>query len=232
VLSCRPLGGQVPRCRLTLERMALSTGRWTRLLLPQHVSAPDPQMSVPSDRTAVIFTSFGAQYLRPLLATSDRGRRWMERALPHWHGRPCSVPSGIATANPRVWWFLCIGGAGAGSSAKALFRTTDAGRTWTIMSAVDSITEPQRRGAIPLTEPDALAAGSSSRLWLALTFGLAESADAGTTWQSTRSVNTQGDAATFNVLSSTQAWLVASGAGMWRTTDGTHWSALGPVHTS
>ena len=42
----------------------------------------------------------------------------------------------------------------------------------------------------------------------------------------------QGYPASFDVLSPTHAWLLAAGQGLWRTTDGRHWKALGPAAVS
>ena len=41
--------------------------------------------------------------------------------------------------------------------------------------------------------------------------------------------NPQGEPASFDVLSPTHAWLLAAGQGLWLTTDGRHWHALGAV---
>jgi photosystem II stability/assembly factor-like uncharacterized protein len=212
--------------------MQLATGRWRRLTLPQRVSTPDPQMSVIDDQTAVVFTSVSTQPPTPLMITTDGGASWRRQPLPLWHRLPCTVPDQIAAAPPATWWFLCIGGAAAGSSAKALFRTDDAGRSWRITSAVESIISPQRPGQITLAEPDDLAAGSSSRLWLATFNGLTESGDGGDRWSNVarNEVETYGDSTTIDGLSATLAWLLAPGGAMWRTTDGGHWRQLGPQH--
>jgi hypothetical protein len=105
-------------------------------------------------------------------------------------------------------------------------------RCWRITSAVESIISPQRPGQITLAEPDDLAAGSSSRLWLATFNGLTESGDGGDRWSNVarNEVETYGDSTTIDGLSATLAWLLAPGGAMWRTTDGGHWRQLGPQH--
>lgn len=44
-------------------------------------------------------------------------------------------------------------------------------------------------------------------------------------------VNPEGFKTRVDVLSSSRVWLIAPGVGLWRTTDGAHWSALGPLNT-
>ncbi len=156
---------------------------------------------------------------------SDGGRRFAERPHPTWLGRPCQT-AGLAAAG-RSWWLLCLGGAGAGSSEKALLRTTDGGSSWHVVSQVTSLLAAPRAGAMPLQEPDAIAAGSPERLWLATQNDLYESGDGGARWTWVRGPDPRGTPATFDVLSATEAWLLAPGQGLWRTADGRHWHALG-----
>ncbi len=128
--------------------------------------------------------------------------------------------------SPGDWWVICLGGAAAGSSEKALLHTTDGGRKWSIASQVRSLTAPARAGTITRAEPNALAAGSHTRLWLAAQNSMYESEDAGFTWHEVPAVNPQGGPAAFDVLSPRHAWLLAPGQGLWRTMDGRQWSAL------
>lgn len=94
------------------------------------------------------------------------------------------------------------------------------------ISQVTSLTAPPRPGAITLQEPGAMAAGSPKRLWLAALNNLYESGDGGARWSRVPGPDPQGSPASFDVLSPTRAWLLAAGQGLWRTTDGRHWSAL------
>jgi photosystem II stability/assembly factor-like uncharacterized protein len=160
-----------------------------------------------------------------ILTSADGGPHWSRVADPRWMSRPCQIAD-LASAGRRRWWLLCLGDAAAGSSTKALLRTTDAGRTWTIASQVASLTAPWHPGSVGNGEPNAMAAGSRSRLWLCFQNSMAESDDAGRTWTSVPGINPQGNPAAFAVLSPTRAWLLAAGQGLWRTTDGRHWRAL------
>lgn len=134
----------------------------------------------------------------------------------------------VLTADDQI----CLGGAAAGSSTKALFHMTEGRRTWTIASQITSLTAPPQPGGITLEEPSALAAASPTRLWLAALNNLYESADGGVRWSRAPGPDPQGTPTTFDVLSPTHAWLLAAGQGLWRTTDGRHWTALGPVAVS
>jgi photosystem II stability/assembly factor-like uncharacterized protein len=165
-----------------------------------------------------------------LVVVRDGGRRFTERPDPTWMRQRC-FPAGLA-ASRNTSWLLCLGGAAAGSSDKALLRTTDGGRTWTIASQVTSLTAPPQPGAITREEPDALVAASPKRLWLAALNNLFVSNDGGARWSLVQGPNPQGYPASFDVLSSTHAWLSAAGQGLWRTSDGRHWHPLGPVAVS
>ena len=168
-----------------------------------------------------------------VLISSDTGRTWMTMRAPSWDHTPCTFGGSLATAAPHTFWLLCLGGAAAGSSTKGLLRTTDMGRTWSIMSAAPSLTRPPPPGAISLAEPSSLAAGSPTRLWLALTNGLTESDDAGRRWTAVGTVrNLGGWSSTLSVLNARHAWLLAAGAGLWRTTDGAHWQPVGALNTN
>ena len=212
-------------CRPVLARRRVAGGEWRRLPLPRLDSDPDPELAPASASTVLL------HLLRPgasggtLLESSDAGVRWTRPPDPVWRGRPC-WGAGFVTAGPRDWWLICIGGAAAGSSTKALLHTTDAGVSWHVASQVTSLTAPPRPGAITLAEPDALAAGSPARLWLAAQNSLYESDDGGVRWTRARGPNPQGSPASFDVLSPTRAWLLAPGQGLWRTTDGRRWRAL------
>jgi photosystem II stability/assembly factor-like uncharacterized protein len=217
ILDC--LGGSDATCVSVLVRKALPDGVWT-IASPKLGSNP-PARFVLAGRRAVISEN-GA-----LVVVSDRGQRFAERPDPTWMRQPC-LPAGLA-ADGKGWWLLCLGGAGAGSSEKALLHTTDGGRTWTIASQVTSLSAPPQPGAITHEEPDALVAATPTRLWLAALNNLFVSDDAGARWSRVPGPDPQGYPAAFDVLSPTHAWLLAAGQGLWRTTDGRHWIALGPV---
>jgi photosystem II stability/assembly factor-like uncharacterized protein len=212
MLDC--LGGSGATCVEVPLRKVLPDGAWT-ITGPKLVATPYPELFVRDGGTIVI----GAGGHLVIV-----GNRVTERSDPVWMGQPCS-PAGLAAAG-RSWWLLCLGGAAAGSSEKALFRTTDRGKSWTVVSELTSLTAPPPPGAITPQEPDALAAGSPTRLWLAAENNLYESGDGGARWSRAPGPDPQGSPASFDVLSPTHVWLLAAGQGLWRTTDGRHWTTL------
>lgn len=212
------------QCGPVLARKLLPTGsRWRLIPVPGFHSVPAPELAVPDPSTVVV--NAGPSDGGSRLAISvDGGGRWRFSA-PAWMGQPCDGGD-LTTAGPADWWLICLGGAAAGSSAKALLHTTDGGRTWRIASQVTSVIPPEPPGAITTAEPNALAAGSRTRLWLAGWNSMTQSDDGGSTWIDVPGVNPQGMPAAFDVLSPTDAWLLAAGRGLWRTTDGRHWREL------
>jgi photosystem II stability/assembly factor-like uncharacterized protein len=220
-------------CRPELWRTGSINGSWTRVVLPR-VTAQNPfavQVALASNDVIVALYEAGDRLNGELLSSHDAGLRWTTRSAPTWDHNPCDNIAALTARPPRTFWLLCLGGAAAGSSMKGLLRSTDAGQTWTTMSAVTSLVRRPRPGSIPLEEPSALATGSPTRLWLSLTNGLAQSNDGGRRWTYPPVVNQGGWPTAFNVLDANHAWLIASGSGLWRTTDGLRWRSIGPLNT-
>jgi photosystem II stability/assembly factor-like uncharacterized protein len=236
VVSCRHVARRTSAfgCRPQLWRTRSATASWTRVALPR-VTAPDPfavRFAVTSRDMIIGLTEVSDPPNGELLTTRDAGLRWTKRRAPRWEHNKCDNGAALTAHAPRTFWLLCIGGGAAGSSAKGLLRSTDAGRTWTTVSAVRSVVQRLRPGSIPLEEPSALAAGSDARLWLSLTNGLAESNDGGRRWTDVpQAFDTGGWTTVIDVFSASHAWLLAPGAGLWRTTDGLHWRAIRPLNT-
>jgi hypothetical protein len=63
-------------------------------------------------------------------SSPDRGRTWQRYRSPCLSGFPVFEPSGISFPTPTKGWLVCDGGGAMGSSAKALFHTVNAGKTW------------------------------------------------------------------------------------------------------
>lgn len=229
-LSCRQAGQHT--CRPLLEHRQASAGQWVAVSLPKVWARPEPAplLKLPGNGELVIPASSGDGQRGTLLVSDDSGRRWTVRADPTWSDGPCTGASLLATAGPSDWWLLCPGGAAAGSSTKALVQSANGGASWKTVAAVRSLATPAVADQLPRADVAAFAAGSAARLWLAGYNELDESANAGVTWRSVREVNQEGLPSSFDVLSATTAWLLVSGQGMWRTTNGADWEALGPLH--
>lgn len=78
-----------------------------------------------------------------LFTSRNVGERWMRHPDPSWHHNKCDYGSGdiLAAGPPHSSWLLCTANAAAGSSTKGLLQSTDAGRTWSTISAVPSLTQ-------------------------------------------------------------------------------------------
>jgi photosystem II stability/assembly factor-like uncharacterized protein len=219
-LSCPPATGN--SCRPDVERMKLPTGTWMASR-PAPLTSLEPQLDVLSATGAIVILE-GIQ--ARLASTTDGGARWTVRAVPAGPESMCHDPGPLFTAaGLRDWWLLCSGGAAAGSTTKALMRSVDAGRTWTVAASVPSLAAPVRPGSLSRQDAVAIAAGAAGVLWLATPNTLSESTDGGVTWEQTLA-SLQGAFGQFDVLSSTRAWLLAPNAGLWRTTDGTTWHSI------
>ena len=185
------------------------------------------------DRVAVSVGSGTSRHAkRELLVSVDGGQQWREQAAPTGPARMCNVDGSFALLPVRAstWWYLCVGGAAAGSETKAVLETRDAGRTWRSRAAIIRL-DRKPRHAHGLTYSDVVAfGGGGGPLWLLSVFGLQGSVNGGRTWNDVNSVRTATANGVFDVLSARRAWLLAPGRGLWQTVDGVHWRALGNLH--
>jgi hypothetical protein len=188
-------------------------------------------LAVASSDAVLVLVAAAGDSPGTLVSTANAGQTWSLEATPSGPGDLCTSDIGLATAGPIDWWLLCNGQAAAGSSTKALMHTLDAGQLWTTVSSVTSLLAPFQPGSVTTGGVTAIAAGSPSQLWLAWVNGLDESTDGGATWTTVSGVNLEGAYGSFDVWSASRAWLLAPGEGLWATTDGTTWRALGSVAT-
>jgi len=207
-----------------------ATWAWTATRPGSPASLVEPQLDVLSATAAVVVL----QGTHPALAsTVDGGARWTVRAAPAGPQNMCHGDGDsrlLTAAGLRDWWLLCTGGAAAGSSAKALTRSVDAGQTWTVAASVPNLAAPARPGSLARQDAVAIAAGSPEMLWLATPNTVTGSTDGGVTWSQSL-FNPQGTFGQFDVQFSTHAWLLAPDAGLWHTTDGTTWRPVGGTAT-
>jgi photosystem II stability/assembly factor-like uncharacterized protein len=70
----------------------------------------------------------GRDRVLAVLATSDGGVTWQRRASPCRQAVAADALVDLVT--PRLGWIFCLGQPGAGNEEKAVFRTTDGGRSW------------------------------------------------------------------------------------------------------
>jgi photosystem II stability/assembly factor-like uncharacterized protein len=230
-LSC-PLTQQVI-CHPELHRMRLTDGGWQREPLPRLATYSFSELAVASASAAVLLVAQYPGNRSELFSTTDGGAKWTADPVPAGPARMCAHVSGLLTiAGADEWWLLCTGGAAAGSSAKALMRTEDRGRTWHVMAALTSLSAPVAPGSLPFSDANAIAAFSPTLLWIATNNSLTYTRNAGRSWTGVTSVNPQGAFGTFDILSPSDAWLLTPGTALFHTTNGIHWTQVGPSFDS
>jgi hypothetical protein len=177
-----------------------------------------------------------------LVYTGDGGQTWSSRPV------PCAGQFGlgaeIAASGTDDLWFLCGGQASGGEQSKQLFRSSDGGFTWALSAAATGLGTPAPAAFAPNTLPLAgyiapfsvghknLAVLSPSTAWLYPTrSSLLETVSGGQSWTSVPDLVAAGFGAgspgNITFISATQGWICAYGVGLWHTSDGVHWSALG-----
>jgi hypothetical protein len=136
----------------------------------------------------------------------------------------------------RNLWQLCLGGAAAGSSEKLLFRSTDGGTQWTLISRT-SLGNPPPESGVGDTLPNGNAVSvllfvSETDGWIGLTSpgqNLWRSQDGGVTWTAIADLPPAVPVNSVTFSSSTNGTVVTS-ASTWVTTDGgDSWTELTPT---
>jgi photosystem II stability/assembly factor-like uncharacterized protein len=222
-LSCPAVSDNL--CQPVVERMRLPGGSWTRTPLATPASLMNVQLTLLSGRAALVVI-WGPH--AELASTTDGGAHWLARAVPDGPPIPCGrgLAGSFTAAGPGDWWLLCPGGAAADSTTRALWRSTDAGRTWTAVTAITNLASPRRAGSLPYQDGAVIAAGSPGQLWIVTQNTMSVSTDGGAFWSTTQ-LDTDGLFGQFDVLSGTVAWMLGPGAGLWQTTEGTTWRSIG-----
>jgi hypothetical protein len=217
-LTDAPLGAQhVELARITLSRAYVLTAD-----ADQPVSAPNSDFS--------------------LVYTGDAGQTWSIRPV------PCAGPFGlgaeIAASGTEDLWFLCGSQASGGEQSKELYRSSDGGFTWALTASATGLGTPPPAASDPNTLPlggyiapfsvghKNLAVLSPSTAWLYPTrSSLLKTVSGGRSWTTVPDLVAAGFGAgspgNVTFISATQGWICAYGVGLWHTSDGVHWSALG-----
>jgi photosystem II stability/assembly factor-like uncharacterized protein len=177
-----------------------------------------------------------------LVYTGDAGQTWSTRPV------PCVGAFGlgaeIAASGTDDLWFLCGSQASGGEQSKELYRSSDGGFTWALSASATGLGTPPPPASDPNTLPlggyiapfsighKNLAVLSPSTAWLYPTrSSLLQTADGGRSWSTVPDLVAAGFGAgspgNVTFISATQGWICAYGVGLWHTSDGVHWSALG-----
>jgi photosystem II stability/assembly factor-like uncharacterized protein len=175
--------------------------------------------------------------------TPDGGLTWQKRP------DPCPPYFGlgqeIAASGTDDLWMVCASQASSGSQAKALYRSSDGGRQWTLTAAANAPVLSGNRslpagGGLPVAgyvSPDSLghenlAVLTPDAAWLFPDrSGVYETTDGGATWSPvsglTRTGLVGGGSGNIVFVDADHGWVCEVGAGLWRTTDAVHWQHLG-----
>jgi photosystem II stability/assembly factor-like uncharacterized protein len=213
-------------CRYRLEATTLGSESWREVgLLPASMGNHGIVVARLTAWRAVVDN--GQQGPTPAFVTTDGGKHW---SAVNTCGSIQFSPGALVATSPRHVLVLCLGGAAAGSALKALFRSNDGGKTWEAVAIDRGLNLPLAQNPIPTDEGDVLEVPSVNRLWMATENYLSGSLDGGKTWFPVRGLDFDGGGtfASFSFVSSRNGWLLVPYSGLWRTTDGKSWRAVGP----
>jgi photosystem II stability/assembly factor-like uncharacterized protein len=155
-----------------------------------------------------------------LSVTDDGGQTWTQRE------RPCPAGAGaysdgvVSEAPDGTLWLACAGEPSAGSQLKALYRSSDAGATWTAVE--DCLPMPGRcswpGGAFGYLV--ALASPSATSVWMGLARGtMVGTLDGGHTWLEPPVGGGDLGVSDIEFTDSQHGWAIVE-RGLWRTSDG------------
>jgi hypothetical protein len=171
--------------------------------------------------------------------TADAGANWSSRPVPCGEAYQFGVE--LAASGTDDLWLVCGGQAGAGSQAKQIFRSSDAGAAWRL-TAQTTVPQPPPAGVGSLSTagyvaPYAIGHKTLDVLSPAVAWlqpgrnSVTITHDGGTSWSPVPGLQTAGfgNGAEGNLtfISGTQGWVCELGVGLWHTDDGVHWKPLG-----
>jgi photosystem II stability/assembly factor-like uncharacterized protein len=162
-----------------------------------------------------------------LAATTDGGRSWSSRPLPHRTEHELNGSRPLAVGSDDNLWLAMPGEPSAGSQVKSVYRSDDSGRTW-MRVAVSSPPRPAGHGNISTSGyVSGIRAVGLQSAYLVLSRGLPlRTTDGGRTWHSTFARSSKlpgGDYSStwLDTLGPNRAWLWLDLAKhLWTTHDG------------
>jgi photosystem II stability/assembly factor-like uncharacterized protein len=167
-----------------------------------------------------------------LARTEDGGMTWQTFTVPQgcaWNPDWCDL---VALTTDDLW-LVQFSSPATDMSSKWVYRSYGGGAHWTLMASVNLGNPNQGTGQLFSTGdfgPLSVLASEPDRAWLAEDRGgLLVTTDGGRHWQPAFS-DPNADAngpPTVSFLDAEHGW-AATGDGLWRTTDGTTWTEIGP----
>jgi hypothetical protein len=176
--------------------------------------------------------------------TADGGETWLTRP------DPCppyfDVGQEIAASGTEDLWMVCGSEPSSGSQAKALYRSSDGGLTWSLTAAANA---PVLSGNLSLPAGGGLPVGgyvspyslghqnlavlTPGSAWLFPDrSGVFATTDGGRAWSAVSGLSKAGlvggGSGNIVFVDADHGWVCEVGAGLWRTIDGVHWQHLGP----
>ncbi|HVD03505.1 MAG TPA: hypothetical protein VNF75_05160 [Candidatus Dormibacteraeota bacterium] len=163
--------------------------------------------------------------LSALVVTSDAGSTWTTRESPCasklWFGM-----AAIAIPAPAALVSVCEGSGATGSTPKGIYVSQNAGATWSPRALLPTLGTGDPTG-LPPQDFASLGVNQTGELWIATINELSGSRDGGYSWSAVPGVNLGGSGAVFSFIRPLDGWMLAPGAGLWRTTNGRTWVAVG-----
>lgn len=231
----------VPYCGTTflsvIRPSSLTASSTTRIPSPLPTS-PTPKMNS-SDYPATVIAwhestgvavenNLSTPHDTIILKTANSGATWQRTINPCPQG---TAPVGQALSASN-WYFMCSAGVGMNHAANSLYRTNNAGHTWTLLAQGSPIPGGPNLGNIGGMAVNTFGVSSDGRyVWIDAGPGFLEfSADGGRHWQSVGS----GDlGAKTNITGpyfasvGREAWMPILFGGLARTTNGHSWKVIG-----
>lgn len=184
-----------PRCHFTLLRSVTGSDVWH--LMPRLPVFPRQGSSIARAGPNVAWVVGGPTpnvdvSRLTLAATTNGGWTWSLRPMPCNHAGFSALSVDLVAYTATDLWLFCASQPGAGLQAKAVFRSTDGGRTWRLVSRSSTLGTASRTvGTLTVGGYVSNAAVTSARgAWLALFRDtLIHTSDGGRTWRPAIPIN-------------------------------------------
>ena len=198
------------RCATSQCVSVLNAYRMGSLMPSSVTKLPNEGATLTEVGPGVGFAIGSGNFSGDIFFTTDSGAAWRSVA------NPCQSAgiSGSAVSSSTAIFIFCVPGNPASSIKDELYGTTDAGVSWSLLSAS------------PGSGLTSAASGNGQFLWTFTGDGRLEvGADRGRHWVYRRSV-LEGPGGYFATFGSADAWWPDIGHGVYRTLDGVHWQLI------